>query len=272
MPRRRAMTSAADQQGRGSACDFIMLPRRQSARHTEAGATAKPDRVPQHATGVAFLRRRPHKRRSWTALPFEPKVLAPRAWPAYRARPQGGDHGHAQRHARQLFRRRRFSSPSDAASAQASRMIDEGAAIIDVGGEVDPAGRHGRSRRRRSRRGCCRSSRRWRSDGGALISIDTYRAETARLAVAAGAHIVNDVWGLQREPAIAAGRGRSGCRPRHHAHRARAREEAGRHRRPALLSRRLAGNRAERPASGTSRSCSIPASASPRRRPRRISS
>ena len=41
------------------------------------------------------------------------------------------------------------------------------------------------------------------ADGDALISIDTYRAETARLAVAAGAHIVNDVWGLQREPEIA---------------------------------------------------------------------
>ena len=37
----------------------------------------------------------------------------------------------------------------------------------------------------------------------ALISIDTYRAETARLAVAAGAHIINDVHGAQREPEIA---------------------------------------------------------------------
>ena len=41
------------------------------------------------------------------------------------------------------------------------------------------------------------------ADGGSLISVDTYRAETARLAVAAGAHIVNDVHGLQREPDIA---------------------------------------------------------------------
>jgi dihydropteroate synthase len=37
-----------------------------------------------------------------------------------------------------------------------------------------------------------------------LISIDTYRAETARLAIDAGAHIVNDVFGLQRESEIAA--------------------------------------------------------------------
>ena len=60
-----------------------------------------------------------------------------------------------------------------------------------------------RSPPRKSRRACCRSSRRWPPSGDALISVDTYREETARLAVAAGAHIVNDVWGLQREPGIA---------------------------------------------------------------------
>ena len=37
----------------------------------------------------------------------------------------------------------------------------------------------------------------------ALISIDTYRAETARLAIAAGAHIVNDVYGLRHDPQMA---------------------------------------------------------------------
>ena len=41
------------------------------------------------------------------------------------------------------------------------------------------------------------------AEGGVLISVDTYREQTARLAVSAGAHIVNDVWGLQREPGIA---------------------------------------------------------------------
>jgi dihydropteroate synthase len=35
------------------------------------------------------------------------------------------------------------------------------------------------------------------------ISIDTYKAETARQALLAGAEIVNDIWGLQREPQIA---------------------------------------------------------------------
>ena len=36
------------------------------------------------------------------------------------------------------------------------------------------------------------------------ISIDTYRASTARAALAAGARIVNDIWGLQRDGDMAA--------------------------------------------------------------------
>ena len=104
------------------------------------------------------------------------------------------------------------------------------------------------SRPPRSRRGCCRSSRRWRRRNDALISIDTYRAETARLAVAAGAHIVNDVWGLQREPGIAGGCGRDRGRAGHHAYRPRAREAARRHRRPVRSSWRARWRSREPPA------------------------
>ena len=35
------------------------------------------------------------------------------------------------------------------------------------------------------------------------ISIDTYKAKVAEAAILAGAHIINDVWGAKREPAIA---------------------------------------------------------------------
>ena len=35
------------------------------------------------------------------------------------------------------------------------------------------------------------------------ISIDSYKAVTAKAALDAGAHIINDVWGLQRDPAMA---------------------------------------------------------------------
>ncbi len=38
---------------------------------------------------------------------------------------------------------------------------------------------------------------------GMVISVDTYRASTAERAVGAGAHIINDVWGFQRDPDIA---------------------------------------------------------------------
>lgn len=43
------------------------------------------------------------------------------------------------------------------------------------------------------------------------ISIDTYKAEVAEAALAAGASIVNDVWGAQREPAIAGVAARHGA-------------------------------------------------------------
>jgi dihydropteroate synthase len=88
------------------------------------------------------------------------------------------------------------------ALAQARRMIAEGAAIVDVGGEsTRPGGRAISSEEEQSR--VLPVIEALARDGEVLISIDSYRAETARLAVAAGAHIVNDVWGLQREPDIA---------------------------------------------------------------------
>ncbi|MGH6760209.1 MAG: dihydropteroate synthase [Phyllobacterium sp.] len=84
----------------------------------------------------------------------------------------------------------------------AKAMISAGAVIIDVGGEstrpgaeaVDPA-----TEQQRVLPVIGALAR----ETDALISVDTYHEETARLAVEAGAHIVNDVWGLQREPGIA---------------------------------------------------------------------
>ncbi|MES0005177.1 dihydropteroate synthase [Mesorhizobium sp. M0062] len=94
-----------------------------------------------------------------------------------------------------------FITP-DQAVAQAHRMVEEGAAVVDIGGEstrpgaspVTPEEEQGR---------ILPVIAALAGSGEALVSVDTYREETARLAVAAGAHIVNDVWGLQREPGIA---------------------------------------------------------------------
>lgn len=94
-----------------------------------------------------------------------------------------------------------FERP-DAALAQAERMMRDGAAIIDVGGEsTRPGAKPVAAEEEQQRVLPIVETLAKRSE--AIVSIDTYRASTARLAVQAGAHIVNDVWGLQREPDIA---------------------------------------------------------------------
>ncbi len=90
----------------------------------------------------------------------------------------------------------------DKALASARAMLDEGAVIIDVGGEstrpdaVPVSAAEEQDRVLPVIEALAR-------EFGCLISVDTYRAQTAKLGIAAGAHIVNDVWGLQREPDIA---------------------------------------------------------------------
>ncbi len=88
------------------------------------------------------------------------------------------------------------------ALAQARRMVEEGAAIVDVGGESTRPGSVPVTAQQEQDR-VLPVIEALAGLGEALISVDTYREETARLAVAAGAHVVNDVWGLQREPGIA---------------------------------------------------------------------
>ena len=94
-----------------------------------------------------------------------------------------------------------FSAP-DHAVTHAWTMAAEGAAIIDVGGESTRPGATPASALDEQAR-ILPVIETLAGDGRFLISVDTYRTETARLALAAGAHIVNDVYGLQREPDIA---------------------------------------------------------------------
>lgn len=91
---------------------------------------------------------------------------------------------------------------AETALVQARRMLGEGALVVDVGGESTRPGASAITAGEEQARILPVIEALARS-GEVLISVDTYRAETARLAVAAGAHIVNDVWGLQREPDIA---------------------------------------------------------------------
>jgi dihydropteroate synthase len=90
----------------------------------------------------------------------------------------------------------------EAALAQARKLAEGGADIIDVGAESTRPGHTPVA-----------PDEEWRrlepvlgslvADIALPFSIDTYKAETARRALALGVSVVNDVWGLQRDPAMA---------------------------------------------------------------------
>ncbi|KAA2237484.1 dihydropteroate synthase [Salinarimonas soli] len=90
----------------------------------------------------------------------------------------------------------------DAAIAHALALEAEGADIIDIGGESTRPGHEPVPAEDEQAR-VLPVLEALRGRVSAPISIDTYKASTARLALAAGARIVNDVWGLQRDPEIA---------------------------------------------------------------------
>ncbi|WP_105370338.1 dihydropteroate synthase [Neorhizobium huautlense] len=90
----------------------------------------------------------------------------------------------------------------ESAFVHAMACVKDGAVILDIGGESTRPGAAEIAPAEEQDR-VLPVVEKLRAETDALISIDTYRAETARLAVAAGAHIINDVHGLQREPLIA---------------------------------------------------------------------
>ncbi len=90
----------------------------------------------------------------------------------------------------------------EAAIAHALNCMEAGAAIVDIGGEsTRPGAAEVTAGEEQERVVPVIEALAQRSD--VLISIDTYRASTAKAAVEAGAHIINDVHGFQREPEIA---------------------------------------------------------------------
>lgn len=90
-----------------------------------------------------------------------------------------------------------------AAAVQATRLIEDGAAILDVGAESTKPNADTVSAQEEQARLLPALVAILEVNPSALISIDTYRASTAHAGLAAGAHIVNDVCGLQKEPDIA---------------------------------------------------------------------
>lgn len=90
----------------------------------------------------------------------------------------------------------------DDAVAQARRFVAEGADIIDVGGESTRPDFTPISIEEELGR-VLPVVERLVNEMPAPVSIDTYKSAVARDAVAAGARMINDVWGLKRDPEIA---------------------------------------------------------------------
>jgi dihydropteroate synthase len=86
------------------------------------------------------------------------------------------------------------------AVAAALRMAEEGAAIVDVGGESTRPGSDGVSLDEELRRV---ESVLEALQGRVPVSIDTTKAEVARRALALGAELVNDVSALRSDPELA---------------------------------------------------------------------
>ncbi len=91
----------------------------------------------------------------------------------------------------------------EAALAAAERMVAEGAAIVDIGGESTRPGALPVSAEEQLRR-VLPVVERVAARVPVLISVDTSEPEVMRRAEAAGAHLVNDVRSLRRPGALAA--------------------------------------------------------------------
>jgi dihydropteroate synthase len=89
------------------------------------------------------------------------------------------------------------------AVTQALQLLDDGADILDIGGESTRPGSQPVSADQELER-VLPVVTALRRQTDAPISVDTYKSEVARAAVAAGADMVNDVWGLQMDPEMPA--------------------------------------------------------------------
>ncbi len=91
----------------------------------------------------------------------------------------------------------------DAAVAQARDFLASGADILDVGGESTRPGSAPVSANEEMERVVPIIRAIHENFPEAIISIDTYKAQVAEEAIKAGAHMINDVWGLRADDGLA---------------------------------------------------------------------
>jgi dihydropteroate synthase len=91
---------------------------------------------------------------------------------------------------------------AEEAVARAKRLASEGADIIDIGGESTRPGSNPVSTDEELQR-VIPVMEKLASELSVPLSIDTYKLEVARQALDAGANMINDIWGLQKESRLA---------------------------------------------------------------------
>lgn len=94
-------------------------------------------------------------------------------------------------------------SQIDNAVRRARQLVEEGADILDIGGESTRPGAAPVNQEEELER-VIPVVERIAQEVDVPLSIDTYKAKVAREAIGAGAHMVNDVWGAKRDPDMAA--------------------------------------------------------------------
>ena len=104
----------------------------------------------------------------------------------------------------------KYTAIEDAVT-QARSMVEAGAHLIDIGGESTRPGSAFVPLEEEQRRILPVIAALREALPGLPLSIDTYKPETARAALAAGAHIINDVWGLKYDGGMAAVAAEYGC-------------------------------------------------------------
>jgi dihydropteroate synthase len=90
----------------------------------------------------------------------------------------------------------------ETAVAQGRRMVEEGADLLDVGGQSTRPDFEEVPVDEETRR-VVPVIERLAAEAGVPVSADTYKPAVARAALGAGAHMLNDVWGFRCEPAMA---------------------------------------------------------------------
>lgn len=84
----------------------------------------------------------------------------------------------------------------DSAMFQAERLIQEGADLLDVGGESTRPGHDKVSEEEEIER-ICQVIVQLKSRFDIPISVDTYKSKVARAGIQMGADMINDIWGLR---------------------------------------------------------------------------